>query len=463
MAALRRLADWLVDAWKREHNQLHHYRLGEVDPDVVELNTHLQSLPRPLRAVAALFLASIWKPTYYAPSNQRELRYQREGGKGARPRTDGVDLDQINPLAPLGREVWLQSWIPYVLWAFVALPALFLLISPQAALIALGTSLAELLTSLHTFAIVVTNHAGGYRSRRSNRGDYVGQITGSVNPDGRMPMTAHGWLNYQIEHHVWPDLSMRGTRGPPPQALCEQTAAHLQSPPAGARRAGALETAQPGAGSRPRPALRGGRLAPAEPLRRRRLRAWAPRPAARGPRRERGGPPMSILAVGAWVALMLCGLGNTVGYHRLLTHQAFKTGQGVRPFFPGARRPRAALRWSVGLHHFHHLSPTTRGPTTHRRGAVGALWVAAGLEPGPAPCTPSRAGQAVVVHDVRRSRTNPPTGASSARTCARAAHTDLDTQGRTLLFVAQLAAAWAAGGWWGIAWLWASSPTPRGR
>ena len=212
--------DWLVpDAWKREHNQLHHYRLGEVeDPDVVELNTaHLQSLPRPLRAVAALFLASIWKPTYYAPSNQRELRYQREGGKGARPRTDGVDLDQINPLAPLGREVWLQSWIPYVLWAFVALPALFLLISPQAALIALGTSLvAELLTNLHTFAIVVTNHAGGdiyrFEGRSSSRGDfYVRQITGSVNfrTGGDANDLLHGWLNYQVEHHIWPNLSPR--------------------------------------------------------------------------------------------------------------------------------------------------------------------------------------------------------------------------------------------------------------
>jgi fatty acid desaturase len=34
----------------------------------------------------------------------------------------------------------------------------------------------------------------------------------------------HGWLNYQIEHHLWPDLSMRQYQQVQPQvkALCEK-------------------------------------------------------------------------------------------------------------------------------------------------------------------------------------------------------------------------------------------------
>ena len=43
---VRRVKDWLdwmlVEAWNMEHNQLHHYHLGEMeDPDLVEHNMTL--------------------------------------------------------------------------------------------------------------------------------------------------------------------------------------------------------------------------------------------------------------------------------------------------------------------------------------------------------------------------------------------------------------------------------------
>ena len=50
----RRFVDWLdwmlVEAWNVEHNQLHHYCLGEIlDPDLVEHNFRpLRSYPLPL-------------------------------------------------------------------------------------------------------------------------------------------------------------------------------------------------------------------------------------------------------------------------------------------------------------------------------------------------------------------------------------------------------------------------------
>ena len=76
--------------------------------------------------------------------------------------------------------------------------------------------LAELLTNVHGFIAVVTNHAGDdmYRFRRACRpfsgSFYLRQVLASV--DFAMGSDVvdfmHGWLNYQIEHHMWPQLSM---------------------------------------------------------------------------------------------------------------------------------------------------------------------------------------------------------------------------------------------------------------
>ena len=53
----------LPEAWNVEHNNLHHYRLGESgDPDLVERNLELMrdiQLPRPLKYAAALSLAAL--------------------------------------------------------------------------------------------------------------------------------------------------------------------------------------------------------------------------------------------------------------------------------------------------------------------------------------------------------------------------------------------------------------------
>merc|ERR1711957_235756 len=60
--------------------------------------------------------------------------------------------------------------------------------------------LAELLTNAHGFVAVVTNHAGDDMYR-----------------------FMHGFLNYQIEHHLWPNLSMLSYQRSQPlvKALCK--------------------------------------------------------------------------------------------------------------------------------------------------------------------------------------------------------------------------------------------------
>merc|ERR1719266_1326477 len=76
--------------------------------------------------------------------------------------------------------------------------------------------LAEILTNIHSFVVVVTNHAGYdlYRFRHPCRpfsgSFYVRQVIASVDFDYGSDIVdfLHGYLNYQIEHHLWPDLSM---------------------------------------------------------------------------------------------------------------------------------------------------------------------------------------------------------------------------------------------------------------
>ena len=76
--------------------------------------------------------------------------------------------------------------------------------------------LAELLTNAHSFLVIVTNHAGDdlYRFDRHcaprSATFYLRQVVSSVNFSMGTDLIDfhHGWLNYQIEHHLWPDLSM---------------------------------------------------------------------------------------------------------------------------------------------------------------------------------------------------------------------------------------------------------------
>lgn len=76
--------------------------------------------------------------------------------------------------------------------------------------------LAEILTNIHGFVAVVTNHAGDdmYRFREGCRpfsgSFYVRQVLASVDFAYGSDIVdfLHGWLNYQIEHHLWPNLSM---------------------------------------------------------------------------------------------------------------------------------------------------------------------------------------------------------------------------------------------------------------
>jgi fatty acid desaturase len=93
----------------------------------------------------------------------------------------------------------------------------------------LNTLLGELFANLHSFLIIAPNHAGDdvYRfdGRCRDRADFcVRQVMGSVNFRSRGPLSDFlmGYLNYQIEHHLFPDLPPARYRelSPRIRALC---------------------------------------------------------------------------------------------------------------------------------------------------------------------------------------------------------------------------------------------------
>lgn len=226
----RRLLDWpdwmLPEAWKYEHNVLHHTHTGELsDPDLIERNAASlrdSKLPVGVKLAGLGALALTWRSFYYAPNT---VKAWLERGQEARREGDG----EGNPPG-YRRTLWLRGYAPYALLQFGALPALFLPLGPLAVGSALVNSLgAEALTNLHTFLVVGPNHTGEdlYRfdSRpRSKAESAVRQVLGSANyatGSDRVDY-AHLWLNYQIEHHLFPDMPMLRYREIQPKikALC---------------------------------------------------------------------------------------------------------------------------------------------------------------------------------------------------------------------------------------------------
>ncbi|WP_437282392.1 fatty acid desaturase [Sorangium sp. So ce375] len=210
--------DWLdADAWQAQHNVSHHCYTGdERDPDRVAVNmAWLKSKPKAVRALALLLTACTWKWIYYGPATRSALRRRRE--RAAEAPTEGRERAAWSPRGLLDREMLLRSYLPYALVHFVLLPLAFLPFGRGAALGVLVNSVAaELLSNLHSFAVIAPTHTGldipiFEGAARSREEYYIRQIVGSVNYESpsRAADFLHGYMGYQIEHHLWPDLPLR--------------------------------------------------------------------------------------------------------------------------------------------------------------------------------------------------------------------------------------------------------------
>jgi len=274
----RRCVDWLdwmlVEAWNVEHNQLHHYHLGESgDPDLVERNLRIiRDLPAwtlPLKYAATAWMIMTWKWFYYSPNTFKmlKLNQQRRTGKP-------IPFTQKSQEAPCVIGSWFVVGVydkfftnveffgrvlgPFFVVRFLVLPLLCAAaVFAGASLLGqsansavelsyacgrsslINIALGELLTNAWAFLVVATNHCGddlykfeGHAAARSPS-FFLRQTISSVNfrtggAEGGFVADlvdfSQGWLNYQIEHHLWPDLSMRSYQKAQPlvEAICKK-------------------------------------------------------------------------------------------------------------------------------------------------------------------------------------------------------------------------------------------------
>lgn len=232
----RRYVDWLdwlhPDAWADEHNVAHHSRTGEVaDPDLVEHNMQrIREADWPAAAKWAVvgFYACTWRLTYYAPNAWQVHRRKEEQRRSGDAEQEPL-LAAFDPRTEGGR-AFLRSIAPYALARFVAAPAAFLPLGPLAAASTLLNALgAEVLTNLYTFVLIAPNHAGDDLHRfdapiHERNEWHVRQVLGSANFTGGTDVAdfLQGFLNYQIEHHLFPELPPLKLREAQPrvEAIC---------------------------------------------------------------------------------------------------------------------------------------------------------------------------------------------------------------------------------------------------
>ena len=262
-ARVRDWLDWMLpEAWNVEHNNRHHYKLSERDdPDLVEQNLEfVRNLDVPLAVKYLIVLgnAMTWKWFYYAPNTYKELKLAKLRKNGL-PIPEGVDPHKAVTVSTLLMdntkfysvgELFSKVLGPYLLIHFILLPLPIYFVahflpslgmSPQAMYTSavLNLVLGELLTNVHSFVMIVTNHAGYDLYRFAHPCEpysgsfYLRQVLASADYDWGSDHVdfLHGWLNYQVEHHLWPNLSMLSYRkaAPAVRAICRKHGVPLVS------------------------------------------------------------------------------------------------------------------------------------------------------------------------------------------------------------------------------------------
>ena len=214
----RRYIDWLdwikPDAWSFEHNIMHHYHLGEDDdPDNVEKNLvwlHEMKIPMFLKYTIVYSFAAVWKLAYYAPNTLRILENKRR----RKLKLEETRDYELSPFTKNGLTLWKDYILPYGIINFVLLPMLFLPFGMDAAMLAFFIIVgAEIFANLHSFLVIVPNHTADdiyqFSTPHKSQGEYyLRQIMGSVNYCTGTDLIdfSHGFLNYQIEHHLFPNM-----------------------------------------------------------------------------------------------------------------------------------------------------------------------------------------------------------------------------------------------------------------
>lgn len=211
-----------------------------------------RALPHSALIVFVLRSSSFLVPSrvYYAPNTYKQLKVaEHVKATGSLPQTPGFDPLEALTLGKLMRsselrgglftplEFFSRVLLPVVALRFLLLPAPLLLLPggigvPCFVHAVCNLALADVLTNMHAFLTIVTNHAGKdlYRfdspCSPNSPEFYLRQVLSSANyrTGGDVNDFLHGWLNYQVEHHCWPTLSMLSYQKAAPElrTICER-------------------------------------------------------------------------------------------------------------------------------------------------------------------------------------------------------------------------------------------------
>jgi len=233
----RRIVDWLdwifPMAWIVEHNKVHHYCLNEdADPDFVERNTesvHAWNLPLSVKYAVVVVQAVIWKWFYYASNTLKLLHAKKPQAPTKEELEQAVTLTSLLKEAVKGNP-WYRALAVDFIFRIMGPPLLvqFFMPSLLAGLVRGGGGMipfcwitlanilgAEIITNVHAFCTIVTNHAGSdlWHFEGACTPDtaefFLRAILGSTAYHAGTDLIDyfHGYLNYQGEHHAFPSLS----------------------------------------------------------------------------------------------------------------------------------------------------------------------------------------------------------------------------------------------------------------
>jgi fatty acid desaturase len=232
---MRRFIDWmdyiLPEAWSCEHNIYHHYKLNEYnDPDNVQHNlTILRTINAPyiVKYGIILFFAATWRLFYYSPNSYKyykasKLKYTIKEEEYKQMTLFGMVMNEW-PDWVSKTEYIILVLLPFILYRITCFIAVYLLYVYLPDVITynrlqnvvINYVIADLLCNIHTFAIIVPNHSGKdmylYKTPIKGKSDewLLRQCISSTNYATGNDVIDYlqGWLNYQIEHHLFPDMS----------------------------------------------------------------------------------------------------------------------------------------------------------------------------------------------------------------------------------------------------------------
>lgn len=223
----RRFIDWFdliyPPAWKIEHNTLHHFYINEnLDPDIPSLHLRRnlnEAWPLWLRFIKIFFIMLFWKIIYYSLNTLKAYHEKK-------------NYDLNVSLKSYVKKAFIHSYLPYFSFHFLLIPMLFLPLGWNSFWFVLINRIgAEIIANVHSFLVIVPNHCGSDISLNSthfkNKEDfYLRQILGTCNfkTGGFWNDYFHGYLNYQIEHHLFSNLpvSQYVKLQPKVQAICKK-------------------------------------------------------------------------------------------------------------------------------------------------------------------------------------------------------------------------------------------------